>query len=248
MGSLGVRARIQRSTATVSLVALAALSGACGSSGTGQGSQPTSDGAAESASTTTTAAESPTTTTEPEPPPSTTEAPDEPAGVVLGEFEDADGWRYRLELHSVAERPGAGDKCIDTAPPGKTNIRGILRIVNLLDDREAPWPSITLGANNTEDGGTFGGVDTLLDLPIDEVPLRTFELHSPDGDDVECLVTGIFPSSPRDVIAASAVLELEFLVGPVSEPAPAGLELLGRFFTGESAGAAIDFSGALSAS
>lgn len=209
------------------LAATMMLTAGCGSSG-GRDAASSSAGA-ESTSTTTSASVSSTT------------AP-ELSAMVEKEMETPAGWRYMIRITPTGASPDASEGgCIETAPPGRTNLTFEMEIENLIADRAAPWPNLFTGLNMNE----FGTAVMPEATNVEEADFSTLEITPNDPDKPCFLQLAIGPglgAEPRE-IPAGGTKSFVIVAGSPVDPLPDGIELLvrGQGVTGQ-AGRNLDWA------
>jgi hypothetical protein len=159
----------------------------------------------------------------------TTTEPLDETGVEK-ELTSSDGWKYRVTIYpagSASPDPSPGE-CIQTAPPGSTNLTVRMEITNLLQDRAAPWPELGTALNLDATGSAVvPGADT-----IEKAPFSNLEIF-PTGPDARCLLAaGMSPGigvDPQE-IGAGETKNFTITAGPLSSPEPDGISLVLRAF------------------
>jgi hypothetical protein len=150
-----------------------------------------------------------------------------------------DGWRYHIRIsRGMAGPEAAAGECIKTAPPAKANVKFIVTVESLVTDRQAPMPSIFLLSNVRRSDGAVIPEATSFAYP-DYSGLQPPE-YDPDLAR-DCGVPAIGPD--HQLLPTSGKLTLIATIGPVTDPAPAGLIVFGRYF--DESGQRVEFSAPL---
>lgn len=148
----------------------------------------------------------------------------------------AEGWSYLIQISpdplNPASSPGG---CIDTAPPGRTNVRFTMSVTNELDDRPAPWPNMAFTANLVDAGDA---VDEAA-VDFESSSYRNIEVYPQAGPTPCFLGSTIGPRQDNPIeIEPGRDTRFTITIGQVTDPPPPGLELHVRF---DQAGARQEF-------
>ena len=204
---------LRRPAITAALVVLAAVSAGCASGGDEKPARLEAGGVATSTS------EPPTTTAPP-----TTTTTTAPKGFVR-ELVSDEGWRYRIHITPSGTDPDASaDGCIHLASPGRTNLTYTMAVENILSDRPAPWPRVSLGLNLNEAGTA---VDPAAAKEL--VPFFRGVNIDPNNSTMCFLRFVLGPSTANlQTVPAGSSSQFAVTVGPIADPIPSGTALLVR--------------------
>ena len=166
----------------------------------------------------------PTTTTVP---PTTTTVPEEMASVVV-EYEDGDGWQYRVSVFPEDSDPNASPGgCVLVAAPGQTNMVFRLEFEGLVTDRETPIPSIVAESNIINDGTVLKDTEP---FNLGKEGLRVAEEILPNAPGTKCTIAGnIFDDAGNIPPGEPSIHRLT--IGPVSEESVQDVTVGLRFWT-----------------
>jgi hypothetical protein len=205
--------------ALLAVTAAVTIGGGGSDDGTGEQAEPADSPEVPVDTTTST-----TTTT-------TTEAP-RPADSR--EITTPDGYRYLVEVEVEGPDPMGTDSvdtdslnpiaCIPTAPPGETNMWFTVSVTNMLDDRDATPPLLTVDTNLTQshDAGEKRVLSVEDRLAAD---FYTEDLAFTGNDPTfRCDNTTWRPFGER--MGANSTIEITGVLGPLTDPVPDGVVLL----------------------
>lgn len=217
-----------RGTRIIALIAIVGILGAaCSGSAANEATQATSTTIVATTSGPSVSQVEPTTTA-----PATTSTTT-PSGQSV-QLETKEGWQYELTVTALGADPSASEpsECVSTALPGFTNYRVRIDIRNLINDREAPAPSIGFDSNLDEDGlPMVEKTETFQDVEVDgRVAADNWGTVSPTTYVGSCYVEGSSLSSADFDLPAGGTESFEVVIGPIQEGATDGLRLFFRMF------------------
>lgn len=129
------------------------------------------------------------------------------------EYETTEGWQYRVVIYGGTPDPNPSPgECIDVAPPSLTNLRFVLTITALLEDRPSPSPNIVFSSNLGDSGIPIPTTDPFSE-DLAGLNLRRIEVI-PNGPDTSCLLASGL-SGVEENIAAGGDSQHLVTVGPI---------------------------------